>query len=372
MANFTDIVDNSYLTALDGSSQISLESINRSTIIQANEPAYPTPETISKYGLNITFGTWKMGGSTGITGKENQDACSVITGTINEAKYTIVCVCDGHGLHGQTFANSVASILPQFVVKQMNQIISDPVTNLKNIFEQVTGILKNKFSSGLGGTTATIGILFDGCFISANVGDCEALIKLSVEPAFVQCETNGILIPTKIIDGVIRTTCDHNCKNMLEVERVLNAGAMVKYATQARVHEINVYTPVIENGTISYVHTPHSKQKGGFVSNMSKDPAIYFHANGEKINMTRAIGDWSCEFLLAEPDVTRVIWPQGTKARLLVASDGYFNSWSDQDQINQMDFNVSAEEICMRGYEQVGKIFSHTHADNTTIVIVDN
>ncbi len=333
-------------------------------------PVYPTPELIGECSPGATFTTYKMGGSSGITGKENQDACSVISIKKNGIKYAVTTVCDGHGIYGQSYANNVVTLLPQEVTKRFDDVLANPFVTLKEIFFNVTNQIKQQMSHRNGGTTATITILTDGCLIVANVGDCEALVKIDPS-ANITIERNGLFIPNDSTDGIIRATVDHNINNMNEVMRVLATGAKIKYATQKSYFpEIDVFTKYEENGEIKFVQNPHSNQQGGFISNMSRDPAVYFHG-GIKLNMSRSIGDWDGIYVTAEPDITRITWDQGKRARLLVASDGYFNCFSKEEQNNELVFDLKPSEICERGHVAVGKTFGHKYADNTTIVVLD-
>ncbi len=354
---------------------------------RVSDLAFPVPETIEACSPGATFTTYKMGGSSGISGKENQDACSVVSIKANGTKFSLTTVCDGHGLFGQTYSNTVVTMMPKLVIQKFDEVLQDPFSTLKSIFADVTTQLKSSMGHKSGGTTVTVTILSDGLLIVANVGDCDALLKTNSPTESIVIELNGQVVSSSdlISEGVIKASVDHNCNNYSEVVRVLELGAKIKYATSIRgLPEIDAFVavPVAEKSdndanpvinyekVIKYEKVPHSKQLGGFISNLSKDPAVYFHGNGV-LNMTRSFGDWSAFFLLAEPDVTRITWNKGDRARLLVASDGYFNCFSHEDQIKELDFDLTPSNICERGHTAVGKTFGHKHADNTTIVVLD-
>ena len=334
--------------------------------------AYPHPEEIAECSPRATLTTYKMGGSTGVSGKENQDACSVISIKRQGVKYAVTTVCDGHGLNGQGYANHVITILPQLVIENFTRVLADPTPVLKELFAQVSTKLENLMGFKSGGTTATITILSDGQLICANLSDCEALVKISAPVESIVVQRNGQVIPTEISNGVIRATVNHNASNLEEVDRVLKLGAAIRYASQmSYVKQLDVFIPVVDSeGKTRYEQTPHANQQGGFVSNLSKDPAIYFHGGGT-VNMTRSFGDWSCYFLSSEPDVTVITWASGTKTRLIVASDGYFNCFSKEAQELELSFDVKPAEICQRGHTAVGNTFGHKYGDNTTIAVLD-
>lgn len=349
--------------------------MSRSSSDQDGDPAYPVPETIAELSPGATFTTYKMGGSTGVTGKENQDACSVITIKRKGIKYRIATVCDGHGLYGQKYANYVVSMLPNLVVADFKRVLTEPVTTLRELFARVSDSLGTDMNNKAGGTTATICILSSGQLICANLSDCEALIKIDAPIDVVSVTRNNQVIPVDMSNGVIRATVNHNWTNMDEVTRVFATGASIKYATQGRgARELDVYTQVRDSdGVETYVQTPHSNQLGGYISNMSKEPAVYFHGKfGATINMTRSFGDWHADFLSREPDITVITWPVETRARLVVASDGYFNCFSKEDQETELSFDLTPSEICQRGHMEVGKTFGHKYADNTTIVVLES
>ncbi len=384
MSLFTDTFDNIISTAstsipevealtLPNDSAVS-SPLSRSSSDQDGDPMYPVPETIADVSPGATLTTYKMGGSTGVTGKENQDACSVITIKRKGIKYRIATVCDGHGLYGQKFANNVVAMLPQLVVQNFAQVLAEPVSTLKELFAQVSSSLEQEMGNKAGGTTATVCVFSPGQLICANVSDCEALIKIDGPDESIRVTRNGNVIPTEISNGVIRATVNHSWTNMEEVSRVLASGATIKYATQARgARELDVYERVVDlEGRETLVQTPHSNQLGGFVNNMSREPAVYFHGdNGVIINMTRTLGDWNATFVSREPDVTVVNWDPETRARLLAASDGYFNCFSKHDQELEMSFDLTPGNICARGHQAVGNTFGHKYADNTTIVVLE-
>ncbi len=385
MSLFTDNSDNITSTASTSIPEVEALSLpsellvsgqmSRSSSDQDGSPRYPIPETIADVSPGATLTTYKMGGSTGVSGKENQDACSVITIKRKGIKYRIATVCDGHGLYGQKFANYVVTMLPQLVVQNFAQVLAEPVIVLKELFSQVSLRLAQEMGDKPGGTTGTVCIFSQGQLICANVSDCEALIKIDGPDKSIRVTRNGFVIPTESSNGVIRATVAHNWTNMEEVSRVLAAGATIKYATQARgAKELDVYERQVgADGTETLVQIPHSNQLGGFVNNMSREPAVYFHgAHGIRINMTRTLGDWNANFVSREPDITVINWDPECRARLLTASDGYFNCFSKQDQELELSFELTPGDICARGHQAVGNTFGHKYADNTTIVVLES
>jgi len=64
-------------------------------------------------------------------------------------------------------------------------------------------------------------------------------------------------------------------------------------------------------------------------------------------------------------------WPVGNRAKLLVASDGYFNCFSKESQLDEMNFAIVPSEMCKRAHIAVCNTFGYKYADNTTIVVLE-
>jgi serine/threonine protein phosphatase PrpC len=333
-----------------------------------------TSEEINSYNDKFTGATYKMGGS-GKYKLENQDAMSTYFITVGSINYTMITLCDGHDIDGKRYADTTVDDLPKKICERFEQVLEDPVVIINEIFAEFIKQLRETLKNTDGGTTVTVTIFSDGCLIVANIGDCEALLKTYAPKESIIVERNGQKIQTEITDGCIRATSDHNCNNLDEVKRVLDTGAQIKYATTSsrnkkKIQPIDAFKRNPDN-TISIV--PHTQQENGYVNNMSYEPAIYINDNNssKKMNMTRSIGDWQVRFLSTIPDVTKITWTCGNRARLVVGTDGYFNCFSKEDQIKELSFDYTSKIICERAYNAVENTFTHKLADNTTIGICD-
>lgn len=332
------------------------------------------PEKINSYNDNFTGATYKMAGS-GKYNLENQDALSTCFITIDEIKYTLITLCDGHDSDGEIYAGTTVVGLPTMICERFKQVLEDPVVIINEIFAEYIKQLRETLKNTDGGTTVTITIFSDGCLIVANIGDCEAYIKTIAPKESIIVERNGQIIPTKLSNGCICATTNHSCTDLDEVNRVLNTGAEIKYATMSsknkkKIQPIDAFKRNADN-TIEIV--PHAQQEGGYVNNMSYEPAIYIsdYNSCKKMNLTRSVGDWEVQFLSTIPDVTKITWPRGNRARLVVGSDGYFNCFSKEDIINELSFVYTPNIICERAYNEVDATFKHELADNMTIGICD-
>lgn len=332
------------------------------------------PEEINSYNDKFTGATYKMHGS-GKYNLENQDAMSTYFITVGSINYTMITLCDGHDIDGKIYADTTVVELPKMICERFEQVLEDPIVIINEIFAEFIKQLRETLKNTDGGTTVTVTIFSDGCLIVANIGDCEAILKTCAPKESIIVERNGQKIQTEITDGCIRATSDHNCNNLDEVSRVLNTGAQIKYATissknKKKIQPIDVFKRNPDN-TISIV--PHSQQENGYVNNMSYEPAIYIndYNSCKKMNMTRSIGDWEVRFLSTIPDVTKITWTCGNRARLVVGTDGYFNCFSKEDQIKELSFDYTSKIICERAYNAVENTFTHKLADNTTIGICD-
>jgi len=338
-----------------------------------SEISYIIPEQIHSYNENVTGATYKMGGS-GKGNLENQDAMSTCFITVDNIKYTLNTMCDGHGIDGKIYADTTVAILPIMIRNRFVQVLTDPFVVINEIFADFIKQLSETLKFKDGGTTVTISIFSDGCLIVANIGDCEAILKTNLPNESIFVERNGQPIQPEFNNGCIYATTDHNCNNLEEVSRVLNTGALIKYASNSsRIRPIDAFTQIVENDIIKYVRVPHTQQKGGYINNMSNDPAIYIYdiKNRKTMNMTRSVGDWEACFLSTIPDVTKITWTQGNRARLVIATDGYFNCLSKENQINELSFVYTPNIICERACKAVADTFTHADGDNMTICICD-
>jgi serine/threonine protein phosphatase PrpC len=349
------------------------EEFLRKPEITFSEIFYLMPEKIHSIKENITGATYKMGGS-GKDDLENQDATSTCFITVDGIEHTLNVMCDGHGIDGKIYADITVANLPIMIQKRFDEVLADPVVVINEIFALFIKELSITLKHKDGGTTVTVSIFSDGCLIVANIGDCEAFLKTNAPDTSIFVERNGQLIPTEITNNCIHATTDHNFNNPDEIIRVFNTGARIKYATNRMyAQQIDAYKQIVENGIVRYEEVPHSNQIGGFKCNMSGEPSryIYDSVSGNILNMTRSIGDWGTSFLSAKPDVTKITWSSGNRARLLIGSDGYFNCLTRENQFNELSFDFTPNIICERAYKAVGDIFTHSRADNMTICVCD-
>jgi serine/threonine protein phosphatase PrpC len=343
---------------------------NTKSEIQYSEIFLIPEKVISVEG--VTGATYIMGGS-GRNNDENQDTSSVCKFTIDDVKYTLIIMCDGHGDEGKLYADKTAIDLQIMIREKIDEVLLDPYHVINEICANYTKQLTETHKDKDGGTTVTISIFCDGRLIVANIGDCEAILKTDV-PESIVVERNGALIEKEMIDGCIHATTRHDCLNPSEVHRILEEGSTITYASNSsRVQPIDAYTRIIENGITKYERVPHVRQKGGYINNVSGDPAMYIRDRdtGKMMNLTRSLGDPGAGFLSSTPDVTIITWTRGNRARLVVGTDGYFNCLSDDGQINDLSFNNTPNIICERAYKAVGDTFTHADGDNMTICICD-
>lgn len=334
---------------------------------------FPKQEETGECSPNATFVTYKMAGSTGLVGKENQDSCSVVSIKWNGVKYALSTVSDGHGIYGKKYSEKVTTILPQLIIKRFDDVLQNPNIILKEIFAVVHRNLKTLFKNKQGGTTATVSIFAPGYLVVANVGDCEALLKIDSMHDEIIFERNGQINNSFILSklGVIRATVDHNCNNIDEVKRVLDTRSHILYASHTNDIQLDVFSPIVQDGITKLIQTPHSNQVGGFFCNVSDDPAIYFADCNISLNMTKSFGDWDATFISSIPDITKITWAKEKQARLLVGTDGYFNCINKKVQDAELSFDLSPKDICKRAYKAVGETFGYADADNTTLIVFD-
>ena len=252
------------LDSITSFESISLESCIESKIV-CSDITYLIPELIISYKEKVIGASYRIGGS-GKDNMENQDTSSVCFITLDGIEYTLNTMCDGHGIYGKEYANITAFVLPELITDKFIDVLKNPFVIIKEIFAEFVKQLRITMDSKDGGTTVTVSILSDGCLIVANIADCEALIKIDALKESILVEHNGQYINTEITNGVIRATVDHNINNNYEVARVLNTGARIKYATAAKVNQIDVFKKLYSN---RYTKIPFKNQVGSYASNVS-------------------------------------------------------------------------------------------------------
>ena len=323
-------------------------------------------EGIVRHVDNITSATYKMSGSTGPYGKENQDAHSINVIDYNGKKVTIICGCDGHGTFGKMFSSTVVNELPHIIICHLDNILVDSST-LYGIFEIFNETLKSRFISLTnGGTTVTILIKFDGCQICANLADFDAITKIDTDISNITFTKDGV--SQDVTSNILQLTDDHSPNSISESLRLLDLGCDIRYSSCNGSTEIDAYTRIDIDGVKTIKRVPWTKQSGAYSINVSGDIAMYIYQGLLKFNLSRSIGDYAAEYMIPRPTITVVKYPSGTETKTILGSDGYFNCFTLKELHQQLLF--VPEAICSNGYDMVGKTFGYENADNMTVIVV--
>ena len=182
-------------------------------------------------------------------------------------------------------------------------------------------------------TTITLLIKFDGCQIVANLADFDVETIIETDISNITLTRDGV--QQEVTSNIMKLTEDHSPHSIPEVERLLDLGCEIKYATNASfVKPIDAYNVQLIDGIRSIKRIPYTRQYGAFSMNMSGDIAMYVHQDSNMLNFSRSFGDFRSRFVIARPTITIVKYPTGTHSRTILGSDGYFNCLT-KDQLHE-------------------------------------
>jgi hypothetical protein len=179
---------------------------------------------------------------------------------------------------------------------------------------------------------------------------------------------DGINIP--VVSNEIELTESHGPHLPSEVKRLLEMGAAIKFASQDPFAVCkDAYTAETEDSVTTYKPVPQTSQVGFYykdVSHNHSSVAMYIHMDGRQLNLSASMGNIGCLFMKRLPTITVVTFPKGTRTKLIVGSDGYFNCFKSAEISEQL--TLTPELICTNAHEKVGSTFGHAHADNMTVI----
>jgi serine/threonine protein phosphatase PrpC len=185
---------------------------------------------------NIIGISYIMGGSTGISGVENQDMfcfCDIVKKKIiNDeeilSKIKLIVVCDGHGLYGQKIASIITSEFTEVIISNLSNILTNVQSQetqkfLKDLFINFNNdIIYERFHNKLGGSTCTLIIDTNDFVICANIGDCDAHIKYdfsSIKSTNNKVNTDNLISESKITESTTELiNISHIC-NCIETKK---------------------------------------------------------------------------------------------------------------------------------------------------------
>ena len=266
---------------------------------------------------------------------------------------TTVVVCDGHGLEGHLFAQSVCDYLLG-VKGEPAEIFRAVDKHLR----QTLGYVQS------GGTTCTyVTIHPDTQAVTvANIGDSDARYWDELGPG-------------------ISASCSHSPASFAEYERILRMGGMCFF------HDVTGNyrkgrQPVFIDGVLN-------EDGGYYYKNCRNEYAIYMESCPPEDNpnsvfrlaVTRSFGDWplvSCG-LLCEPSIQVVPPPEeGCVRAFVVATDGLWDVMTD-DQIGAIVRNPQflekrdsskASLALMKAAQIAGRALYGFRTDNIALVVL--
>lgn len=159
-----------------------------------------------QHNKNVASRSDINGGSTGPSGRENQDAYYFSIISYNDQEFKIFIVADGHGRFGKSLADASIEII-EIVIPRFGEILENELI-LGDIFESFQESLTSRFSQlTSGGATITLVIEGDGFKICANLADCSAITLIDTDPSNITMIRDGEIIA--VASNELELTEDH-------------------------------------------------------------------------------------------------------------------------------------------------------------------
>eukprot|EP01118_Nematostelium_gracile_P004711 TRINITY_DN15639_c0_g1_i1.p1 TRINITY_DN15639_c0_g1~~TRINITY_DN15639_c0_g1_i1.p1 ORF type:complete len:301 (-),score=93.62 TRINITY_DN15639_c0_g1_i1:13-870(-) len=248
-----------------------------------------------------------------------EDRFYISEDALNDEGYAIYSVFDGHGTF--KYSSHASKNFRDVLVKQKQFSEKNYEEALRMAFHKENeAMLKEIFQSKDGGTTATVALIAENSIFVANVGDSRCIVIKETD--------NGQ------VEG-LRCSRDHSFSDRLEKERIAKAGG-----------------EIMGNRVV---------------------------ANGQAINMTRALGDFAFkaphnqaegDWISAIPDVKQIKLNPELKA-LVLASDGLWTHWDDDkvaEEVTRMrTAGKKPQEIAVDITEAMAAL---PQSDNVTVIVV--
>lgn len=238
----------------------------------------------------------------------------------------IYAIADGHGRRGDAMADRIMTGLDEFITSTHRSAVDwssqdDLTPVLQQVFAIIEATCRQEFGDMDGGATLSVCVDRPGMdFWIAHVGDsdvCFLDLDESSREAIVLSE-------------------DHSPLSMKEFLRMIEVcpSACFEYDRQRKdAPRINIYSVSAEEpGTWRKNPAP---TRNVYYKNRANDLATYVSAGGGCASLanTRAIGDFRMKTavaLSAEPFISRRP-PLTSSQRVVVASDGFWDSWPAPD-----------------------------------------
>ncbi len=350
----------------------------------------PTIEIYHQNNIQVMGRSCNMAGS-GPT-KNNQDAYTFATCTLQDKKYLVIIMCDGHGRNGELFAGAASKELSGMVIDKLPAILKYPRHVLTSLLATCNEHLRRAYGNLHGGTTVSILIKTAGREIVANLGDCDVYTRVQSPPT-KEKEDGEILELVRERDGVKTTsefqgsgskgfklTEDHGGTSDAEIQRIESEcpDCMLIYGTPTMNtdpvevcirDELNNALKINEKGQLKRV--PYYTVPGVYANTVDMDIATYFvHVPSQnKLNIGRSLGDFGYHFVSVVPSVTELTYPVACPSTTVIGTDGYFNCVKKTELCEEL--KKTPQEICDRSVAFVSNTFGCSNADNMTVVAIN-
>jgi serine/threonine protein phosphatase PrpC len=300
--------------------------------------------------IESSFAT-DIGGSS-----ENQDQYLTAQYVLSNGNTAyLFSIFDGHGPDGKVIASNTRTLTASFFGENIERILTD----YSYLFIELFELLNYDCKDLTGGTTASIIIFLDGIIYSANVGD-----------------SSGKLF-CKNLEGEIsieNITKDHDPSDKDEFLWFKENKPNVRFCydrTPRGCYLIDVFDKFGEKKSREEeLRLPNiyiKNIKGTIASVIRKTTDL----NMRTLAMTRSIGDGD----LPRKDPTILTYDikdkidNGYTLSLLLASDGVWDNWLDEDLSKILFPKISAEDVIKLNDEKGIANFGKTR-DNATAIVV--
>tara|TARA_B110000211_G_scaffold63808_1_gene73145 strand:+ start:759 stop:1628 length:870 start_codon:yes stop_codon:yes gene_type:complete len=277
-------------------------------------------------------------------GRVQQDAYRILRiGSIA----CVVIVCDGHGDGGELISECVVNHICDLLSDMTVEVFLEKVCNnwetlstslFSSAHDAVCGI-------GSGGSTATLVVRVQNNAHIAYVGDSKAILVTKGGESVDLCREN------------------HSPMSKEEYNRIRSCSSKLLFKYGGNVQE-DIFDESGEFVEPDYIRT------GASHKNVSGDWGCHVIApSGSALAMTRALGDLAFSNFGVSHVPSTDICTIGEGESIVIASDGLWDNWVDDDVAKMVHGHVTLNEMVKKN-EKMGIAHFGEARDNVCIVII--
>ena len=271
-------------------------------------------------------------------GQRDQDTHFII----EASEYKIFGVFDGHGNFGKEFVEEAKT---KFAGKLTTiDYSTDPYDKIKKVFNEInTSLNLSKYISS--GSTVSLLIILKDKMLVANVGDSDV---------YLFDDSHNLTL----LSGSHSGTNENEMKRLKEFPNT-----KIVYATTIGTFESLLWKDDKMNPFEASLHH--------YCKNRMNEPATYICSNilPNKLAMTRSLGDYALKNhgITWEPEIHEYPLPN-EKSQILIASDGFWDSWKQEEIITELSDIEKRQNIHKTSVELSTFYFGKKNADDNTLI----